>query len=170
MLGRNVRSGKLRAYKIDGGYFGPKDGTFGWQPPRVQMLFQVQGEHDDGIATVEAIKRRGATSLTLLAFDSFTADGRVLEVLHGQASRLHVVGQLRGFLQTERAQYIAQDVEVRCQPAPCREPSTPFTDSPAPLGATTTAPAAQDDIAGELDEADEELDGTIDIRKREPAQ
>lgn len=159
MLGRKVRCGKLRAYKIDGGYFGPKDGAFGWQPPRVQMLFQVQGEHDDGIVTVEAIKRNGATHLNLLAFDSFTSDGRILQVLQGQAARLHVVGQLRGFLQTERAQYIAQDIEVR------------RSASPLPRWRGTHPLAAQDNIAGELDEADEELQGEFEgTGKREHAE
>lgn len=104
-------SGKLRAYKIDGGYFGVKDGVFGWQPPRVQMLFQLVGAHNEGVVTVEAVKRGASLRLELLALDVLSQSSRGLFLLQGGEHRLHVVGQLRGLLQTERAKYLAQTVE-----------------------------------------------------------
>lgn len=80
------------------------------------MLFQVVGRHTgrEGMASVEAIKHRGALKLTLLALDVLPAAGArappAMLLVAGDEARLHVRGALRGFLQTERAQYISQDV------------------------------------------------------------
>lgn len=63
-------------------------------------------------ATVEAVKHRGVLKITLLALDISTQPGQApLDPLicEGSEDRLHVRGQLRGFLQAERGKFIAQD-------------------------------------------------------------
>jgi hypothetical protein len=75
--------------------------------PRAHPHFSPQ-------ATVEAIKHRGVLKLTLLALDILPTPGTRAPdtiLVSGSEDRLHVRGQLRGFLQTERAQYISQDAE-----------------------------------------------------------
>jgi hypothetical protein len=65
-------------------------------------------------ATVEAIKHRGVLKLTLLVLDILPSPGTTAPetiLVSGSEDRLHVRGQLRGFLQTERAAYISQDLE-----------------------------------------------------------
>ncbi len=65
---------------------------------------------------MEAVKHKGVIKLTLLALDiaGARAGQAALDpiVVEGTEERLHVRGQLRGFLQAERGKYIAQDVVV----------------------------------------------------------
>jgi len=65
---------------------------------------------------VEAIKHKGVLKITLLALDitplSKSAPPMPPVILEGTEEKLHVQGQLRGFLQAERAVYIPQDVEL----------------------------------------------------------
>jgi hypothetical protein len=74
------------------------------------MLFQVVGDRGEGMATVEAVKHRGGLVINLLAVDTLATPGRPsqLVLVTGSADKLGVRGTLRGFLQTERAQYIPQ--------------------------------------------------------------
>ena len=67
-------------------------------------------------ATVEAIKHKGVLKVTLLTLDILPAHGAPpIEpiLVAGKEDRLHVRGQLRGFLQTERAAFVPQDKPLR---------------------------------------------------------
>ena len=74
------------------------------------MLFQVVGDRGEGMVTVEAVKHRGGLVVNLLCVDTLASPGRPsqLVLVTGSADKLGVRGTLRGFLQTERAQYIPQ--------------------------------------------------------------
>ncbi len=65
---------------------------------------------------MEAVKHKGVLKITLLALDIAPARAGqgVLDpiIVEGTEERLHVRGQLRGFLQAERSKYIEQDVVV----------------------------------------------------------
>jgi hypothetical protein len=111
-MGASLSPGELKAYTHVQGHLSTT--KLGWVDPRVSMLFQVVG-NDTGrqaMASVEAIKHKGVLSLTLLALDILPAPGSrtpQMLLIEGKEERLHVRGQLRGFLQSERAQFIAQD-------------------------------------------------------------
>ena len=65
---------------------------------------------------MEAIKHKGVLKVTLLTLDIVPSQGGAsLEplLLAGKEDRLHVRGQLRGFLQTERARFVPQDKPLR---------------------------------------------------------
>lgn len=112
-LGDTVQSGKLRAYTIRQGSFGlSPTKALEWLPPRVQMLFQVVGDKRYGMATVEAEKRGTRIHLNLVTVDAMDQrdDTTTLIFVAGDRERLSVRGQLRGFLQSERVRYMAQDV------------------------------------------------------------
>lgn len=114
-LGRYLTPGKLKAYKIDGGNITleKKSGdTFATvpslKPPRVQMLYNMFGDGGkEGMVSVEAVKLKGQLTLRMVAVDV----GSNLILISGTEERLKVAGQLRGFLQAERAKYLSQDVE-----------------------------------------------------------
>ena len=110
-LGSGISSGNLRAYVMYPGHLSIGSKRLGWVEPRAQMLFQVTGERGEGIATLEAVKHRGRVVISLLAVDTLAAPGRPsqLVLVQGSEEKLHVRGTLRGFLQSERAQYIPQD-------------------------------------------------------------
>ena len=65
---------------------------------------------------MEAVKHKGVLKITLLALDisAMRAGQPPPEplVIEGREERLHVRGQLRGFLQSERSKYIVQDTEL----------------------------------------------------------
>lgn len=65
---------------------------------------------------MEAVKHKGVLKITLLALDIASVRGAQAAldplILEGTEERLHVRGQLRGFLQAERSKYIAQDIVV----------------------------------------------------------
>lgn len=111
-MGATLRPGALRAYNLVPGHLSTQ--KMGWVDPRIQMLFQVVGTDTgrEGIATVEAIKHNGALKFNLVALDLLAQSGGKPQLLlvAGKEEKLAVRGQLRGFLQSERAQYIAQDV------------------------------------------------------------
>ena len=113
-LGPNVRSGELRAYTLHSGRFAWTGSKIAFVEPRAQMLFQVVGDMGEGMASVEAVKHKGGVVLTLLAVDTLATRDRPSELIValGSEDKLHVRGTLRGFLQTERAQYIPQDKPV----------------------------------------------------------
>ncbi len=65
---------------------------------------------------MEAIKHKGAIKLTLLSLDILPRAGTPAGepiLVAGKEDRLHVRGQLRGFLQTERAAFVPQDLPLR---------------------------------------------------------
>ncbi len=65
---------------------------------------------------MEAIKHKGAVKVTLLSLDILPRQGTPAGepiLIAGREDRLHVRGQLRGFLQTERAAYVPQDEPLR---------------------------------------------------------
>lgn len=94
-LGSPITSGELRAYKIDGGSWGLNDSrAMVWKPLRVQMIFDVAGEHFDGLVTVEAEKSNGMIDHKLVGVDVLNSTAeRVLVV--GDEARLKVKDQLR---------------------------------------------------------------------------
>lgn len=109
-LGSNLRSGMLRAYVVNPGHLSVGSKKLGWVEPRASMLFQVVGDKGEGMATVEAVKHRGGIVLTAVAVDTLASAGKPSQLLIvvGSEEKLAVRGTLRGFLQTERAQYIPQ--------------------------------------------------------------
>ena len=114
MLGGTVRPGSLRAYTIRKGFFGlDSNRRLAWLDPRVQMLFQVTGSEDKtAMVSMEALRHRTHLNFTLIAVDVLdTPTGSQLVVVAGDEDRLHVRGQLRAFLQSERVQYIEQTKE-----------------------------------------------------------
>jgi len=105
-LGTTLKVGGLRGYTVTNAHFAVS--KFGWVDPRVKMLFQVDGSNGkEGFATCEAVKHQGKIQFSLLALDIL--DSKQLLLVEGKEEKLHVKGILRGFLQTERAQYVAQD-------------------------------------------------------------
>ena len=105
-LGATLKIGGLRGYTVQNAHFAVS--KFGWVDPRVKMLFQVDGSNGrEGFATCEAVKHQGKIQFSLLALDLL--DSKQLLLVEGKEEKLHVKGILRGFLQTERAQYVAQD-------------------------------------------------------------
>ena len=67
---------------------------------------------------MEAIKHKGVLKVTLLTVDLQPSAGGGAPppepiIVAGKEDRLHVRGQLRGFLQTERAAYVPQDKPLR---------------------------------------------------------
>jgi hypothetical protein len=111
-LGAQIRVGDLQAWKEVQGHWSLEK-KLGWVDPRVQMIFQVVGEGNrQGFASVEAVKRQGKTvEFRLIAVDTSAREGHTSQVLlvAGEEAKLHVKGQLRGFLQSERAAFIPQD-------------------------------------------------------------
>ena len=96
-LGGHIESQGLKAYKIDGGTIGFKDGKIGYLPPRIKMIFDVKGELYDGLATVEAVKSSGNLDLTFVGLDVMNAtEDRIL--VRGDKARLHVKDELRGLI------------------------------------------------------------------------
>lgn len=112
LLGPRVSSGSLRAYTLRNGQLGfDSNNRFGWLHPRVHMLFQVEGNKGSGLVSLEAQKTSsGALDFSLLTLDTLGTPKTPskLVLVDGSEERLHVRGQLRGFLQTERVKYIAQ--------------------------------------------------------------
>ncbi len=109
-LGLHIHSGELRAYTIRQGYMSLCDVTYRptWVEPRVQMLFQVKGDFDDGMVTVEAKKMfPNRLQYSLVTVDPLRATSPMV-LVEGDEERLHIRGQLRGFLQSERVPYIKQ--------------------------------------------------------------
>jgi hypothetical protein len=109
-IGSQLRSGHLKAYVAHPGHLS-MDKKFGWVEPRLQMLFQVVGDKGEGIATAEAVKHKSGIVFSLLTVDTLARPGNPssLILVAGKEEKLHVRGTLRGFLQTERAQYVEQD-------------------------------------------------------------
>lgn len=109
-LGTQIRSGSLKAYVIQPGHI-TMDKGIRWVEPRIQMLFQVVGDKNEGMATCEAVKHKGALAFSVLALDTLAKPNKpsILILVAGKEEKLHVRGTLRGFLQTERAQYVVQD-------------------------------------------------------------
>ena len=108
-LGHYMEPGKLKAYKIDGGNFSVRPGTFipMYKPPRVQMLYNMFGaQSKEGMVSVEAEKINGRLVMKLVVVDV----GSDMILVTGMEDRMKVAGQLRGFLQTERVKYLKQDV------------------------------------------------------------
>ena len=65
---------------------------------------------------MEAIKHKNSIKLTLLSLDILPRGGAPAGepiLIAGKEDRLHVRGQLRGVLQTERASYVPQDLPLR---------------------------------------------------------
>lgn len=65
---------------------------------------------------MEAIKHKGAVKLTLLSLDILPRAGTPAGepiLIAGREDRMHVRGQLRGFLQAERAAFVPQDQPLR---------------------------------------------------------
>jgi hypothetical protein len=137
-IGTAIRSGSLKAYVVHPGHVS-MDRGLRWVDPRVQMLFQVVGDKGEGMATVEAVKLRGgALSFSLLTLDTLATPTRKssLILVAGKEEKLHVRGTLRGFLQTERAQYVAQDkTESDEDRIAEQEELEPTTAPPTPEGA-----------------------------------
>jgi hypothetical protein len=106
----SVKSGAMRAYKLDGGNFDAGDGSRGVSVgfgskrlvrryPRVQMLFQTHGSKNQGMVTVEAVKKNGQTVFKLIALDMLTTDEYDDPLLvDGTEDRLYVRDQLAGFV------------------------------------------------------------------------
>jgi hypothetical protein len=145
-LGTNIRSGQLKAYVAHRGHFalGGKAQPLAWVEPRVQLLFQVAGEVNEGMVTAEAVKHKGGVVLSLVALDTLakpSAPARVL-LLKGSEDRLHVRGTLRGFLQTERAAYIPQDAAEMDDDARVREQSSLPTEEEDDAAAAAAAVAS----------------------------
>jgi len=73
------------------------------------MMFQVKGDFDDGMVTVEAKKLFPNTlQYSLVTVDPLKRSSPMV-LVEGEEERLHVRGQLRGFLQSERVPYIKQN-------------------------------------------------------------
>lgn len=110
MLGLHISAGNLRAYTLRQGYLSlcPTTSRPVWVEPRVQMLFQVQGDFAKGMVTVEAKKHfPNRLEYALVTVDPLGPKGH-MQLVEGDAERLHVRGQLREFLQSERVEYIDQ--------------------------------------------------------------
>lgn len=114
LLGTGIASGQLRAYTLYPGHLSVGGKKLGWVEPRAEMLFQVVGDRGEGMATVQAVRHNGRVVLNLVALDTLATPGKPsqLVLVHGSEDKLHVRGTLRGFLQSERAQYIPQDRTV----------------------------------------------------------
>jgi hypothetical protein len=87
----------LKAYKIDGGTLAVVDKRIQWLPPRIQMIFDVRGEFYDGLATVEAVKVRGALQVTFIGLDVMN-EGEDRVLVQGDPARLAVKDELRGLI------------------------------------------------------------------------
>ena len=110
LLGHLTTPGKLKAYKIDGGNFTIRSGSFvpAYKYPRVQMLYNVFGTNGrEGMVTVEMEKVNGSLVPRLVAVDI----GSELHLVAGLHERLEVTSQLRGFLLAERGEYIKQHID-----------------------------------------------------------
>ena len=108
-LGSSLKVGTLKGYTVTNAHFAVS--KFGWVDPRVKMLFQVNGSNGkEGFATCEAVKHQGKIQFSLLALDLL--DTKQLLLVEGKEEKLHIKGILRGFLQTERAQFVEQDKVV----------------------------------------------------------
>lgn len=98
--------GKGRAYNISYGTLELRSPTIeNWSPvsfvyPRVQMIFQVQGTHYDGMAVVEGRKAWGRTELELVALDVLKKGEEQVILVLGEEQRLDdgSTDGLRGFL------------------------------------------------------------------------
>lgn len=115
-LGPHVRAGQLKAFATIPGHMSLAGGSVPrLVAPHTQMLFQVVGEWGEGMVTVEALKHKGSLKFNVLALDTLARQGAPAELVlvAGKEEFLHVRGTLRGFLQSERAQYIPQDRSVR---------------------------------------------------------
>ena len=104
-LGAPLRSGPLRAFRVHEAHFAVE--KFGWVEPRVQFIFEVSGARGKGMATGEVVKHKGALQFSLLAVDAL--DSKRLLLVAGKEERLHVKGNFRGFLLTERAKHTEMD-------------------------------------------------------------
>lgn len=155
-LGQTLRSGHLKAYTLHPGHLSMEK-KLGWVDPRVQLLFQVVGDKGEGMVTAEAVKHNGTLGFTLLAVDTLptiTKPKSVLVLVAGKEEKLHVRGTLRGFLQTERAQYVAQDRtehdDDRLDEQEHAAPAEPVHISEGtPLSAASTSTVTSQPAAGE---------------------
>jgi hypothetical protein len=109
-LGGNIQPGTLKAYTVYNGHLSLAK-KLAWVEPRTQLLFHVRGDSGEGMVTAEAVKHKGSLIFNLIALDTMAKAGKPsqLLLLKGSEDRLHVQGQLRGFLQTDRASFIQQD-------------------------------------------------------------
>lgn len=109
-LGTNIRSGELRAFRVFSGHLSLAS-KMAWVEPRAQLMIQVSGDKGEGVVSAEAVKHKGRVVLNLVALDVLGKGGNPpeLHILQGSEEKLHVRGLLRGFMQLERAQYVAQD-------------------------------------------------------------
>lgn len=106
-----------------------------WLPPRVQMMFSLEGDRTQAMATVECSKIMGKLDFSIISVDVINPRSSKTElvrpaarpvacvtrsharcsrtaqfIVEGTKDRLKVRGQLRGFLQTERVSYLEQVV------------------------------------------------------------
>jgi hypothetical protein len=84
-IGDNIRPGKLRSYRLDSGKFeATSSSSAKWRDPRIQMIFDVQGNtppYRSALVTCEAHKVTGAfppkLHTSILKIDYETADNVV---------------------------------------------------------------------------------------------
>jgi len=96
-LGGHLESRGLRAYRVDGGTVDPY--RVAWVPPRVQMVFDVHGELQSGIVTVEAEKHSTGLNVTFIGLDVLDGQPGPRIVVQGDPSRMKVKDQLKELLE-----------------------------------------------------------------------
>ena len=93
----------LRTYNLDGGNFFP-GGPLGvqWKPPRVVMMFAVEGVKEEGVVYLECLKNlNGRLHFTFVGVDVCDAAETRL-VVHGSDERM-----------TEKADYLRQLIDFK---------------------------------------------------------
>ena len=88
------KSGKLRAFRQDGGYWTVKDRRLVWEKPRVQMLYNVFSAHGEAHVTVEASRSGFNETIEFICIDVSTLDficTFIFQCLQLQLTMLHHV-------------------------------------------------------------------------------
>jgi hypothetical protein len=146
-LGPSIKPGSLRAYVVHRGHFSVEK-RMAWVEPRCQMLFQVVGDKGEGMISAEAVNHAGSIHFNVIAVDTLARAGApsAMILVAGKEDKLHVRGQLRGFLQTERAQYIPQDKTERDEDRVAEQASMPSEPEPAPEEAAGAGAGSQNKV------------------------
>ena len=65
----NYKSGKLRAFRQDGGYWTVINRRLVWEKPRVQMVYNVFSAHGEAYVTVEATRSGFNETIEFICID-----------------------------------------------------------------------------------------------------
>ena len=101
----------LRTYNLDGGNFFP-GGALGvqWKPPRVVMMFAVEGAKEEGIVYLECLKNlNGRLHFTFVGVDVCDVDETRL-IVHGSDERM-----------TEKADHLQKLIDFKKDNSPPKE-------------------------------------------------